>query len=196
MKKEQIEKMIRENIELPEGVDAKDVKLNLEPIHESINGFANNLVKTKSEETYSKAQNEMLEKYGFENQEQLDEAIKNADNKEDKDKLTALSEKVEKLEGDLQEKENVLKQKENAEVLKSLNVREDRIDKAMKLIGEGDDETPFKDKAESFVKETPEWLVQKEEKTRPRILGTDNDPEKNKHEKEDVQILRDSFLGK
>lgn len=193
MKKEQIEKIIRENIELPEGVDANDLKLNVDPIHESVNGFANNLVKTESEKSYNKAQTELLENYGFENKEQLDEAIQKANSPADEEQLTALSQKVEKLEGDLQEKERVLQQNQNKETLKSLNVREDRLDKALKLIGEdGDEETSFEEKAKAFVDETPEWLA--EEKKTPKNLGSEADIEQGKTD-EDVETLRKSFMG-
>ena len=193
MKREKLLELVKNNVELPEGVDAKDLKINIDPIHENVNSFANDLVKSESEKSRSKAQQEMLESYGFESQEQLDEAIKKANNPDDEEKLTELSNKVEKLESDLQEKEKVLKQAQNKEVLKSLNVRDDRIEKALKLIGEDEDEeTSFEEKAKEFVNETPEWLA--EEKKEPKNLGGDGDPEKGKTD-EDVEAFRKGFMG-
>jgi len=175
MKKEQILELIKNNVELPEGVDAESVKFNIDNIAEQVNNSTNDIVKAEASKASEKAQKELLSKHGFESVEDFEKALQKEP--EDEDKLEKLSQKIEQLEQENQEKAQAIQTREQKDVLKSqFKIKDNHLDRAHKLItSELGEDGDFEEIAKKFTEEVPEWTESEEKQ--PKNFGSDKDGE-------------------
>jgi predicted ATP-dependent endonuclease of OLD family len=153
--------------------------------NESINGA----IKAETERAKEKTEKELLSKYGFENEDGLKELIDSTKDKEtiENEKLLTLEQRVEKLTNDLAEKDKALTVNQQKESLRKLNIKDDRLEKAYRLIASDvNEENDFETVAKQFVEDTPEWLASDDQ----RSVTIDNQDTGNEDlKKEDAEVL-------
>lgn len=148
-------------IKLPEGVEFDLNSLDLNGLTDEWNRQYNGMKKAYGEEVETKTKQDLLSRYGLEKEEDI-KALK--DNKEtnvgqENEKLSALEEQLKTLQSNLNEKDAQLERTTNLGLLSKLGIKEERLEKAYKLIASDvNEETDFKSLADQFVKDTPEWL--------------------------------------
>lgn len=148
---------MKEFVKLPEGVD-----VDLQPLVDEWNRQYNGMKVAVTEEVSTKARQELLTKYGLENEDAIKSLIDKSKNIEatKSEEYTQLQKEVETLKENLSKSSQQLQRRERLDVLKNAKIREDRLDKAYKLIEtELSDDVPFEDAVKKFVEEMPEFVA-------------------------------------
>lgn len=185
MKAETILKFIK----LPEGVEFDLTQLDIKGLEDEWNRQYNGMKKLYGEEVETKTKQDLLSKYGLEKEEDIKVLQDSTKNKEEleNETLTNLQSELETIKSTLAEKDAELTKTNNISLLSNLGIKKERLDKAYKLISSDlTEETDFKTLAESFIKDTPEWVGT----NKPSIdLGddNDNDDDTGKNEASDLE---------
>lgn len=154
MKKEQLQKLIQNNTK--EGGE-----IDWDAVHQGVNDAINDTVKAETERTQEKTRQQVLSEAGLESVDDvktLRQELEQAKQSES-EKLENLQKEKQELSEQLQEKDNQLTSIQQKEQLKGFNIKEDKVDKALRLIqSEVSDDQDFETAAKKFVEETPEWV--------------------------------------
>jgi len=191
MKKEQVLELLKKSV----GDTEIDIdKIDVDSITKEWNDSINGAIKAETERAKEATRKELLSGLGYESEEDIKKAIEATKTNEEKDnqKLTTLEKRLQTMEEDLQKKDKELQTTKQKDTLRDLKIKDDKLDKAYKLIAsEVSEEVDFETAAQNFIKDTPEWLSD----SKTRTLKTD-DPDGTNDETvdEDSKVLEDAWL--
>ena len=189
MKKEQVLELLKKAV----GDNEIDVsKIDVDSITKEWNDSINGAIKAETERAKEATKKELLSNLGYESEEDVKQAIEATKTNEEKEneKLTTLEKRLQTMEEDLQKKDKELQTTKQKDVLRGLKIKDDKLDKAYKLIAsEVSEELDFETAAQNFIKETPEWLDSKDNRT----VTLDDKHDGGEDKEEDSKILEEAW---